>query len=101
MIQTSLNRINSNGSNNANPNNANALQLSVQQTKLKQSIASLQQQIASQQAIYMHKQSMNEMIGNLHDMNIKVRFKNIFIYASLDICSGDSCYFNECEQLSK
>lgn len=73
MIQTNLSRLNSNGSANSNANNTNALQLSVQATKLKQSISTLQSQISSQQAIYMQKQqSMSEIIGNFNEMNIKV-----------------------------
>lgn len=55
-------------------NSNNTLQLTVQATKLKQSISNLQNQIASQQAIYIKQQSMNDIIGNFNDMNIKVSF---------------------------
>lgn len=80
MIQTNLSRLNSNGSANSNANNANALQLSVQATKLKQSISTLQSQISSQQAIYMQKQqSMSEIIGNFNEMNLKV-IKNFNLF---------------------
>lgn len=80
MIQTNLSRLNSNGSANSNANNTNALQLSVQATKLKQSISTLQSQISSQQAIYMQKQqSMSEIIGNFNEMNLKVIESFIFL----------------------